>query len=154
MKKTVFILMALCLLATGCSASPSAPEPEHAVQSSPVPADVDIEALFSAIKEGQWEYVACVPFDDRACGLAGAVLFTESGAHDSCGVAFLDYEGHYQRCGVGAAPADEPELRYLGNGAVTFRLNDKDGLPYDYTLTISIDGGDVHFVAEDSLNNQ
>lgn len=153
-KRLFFLLMALCLITSGCSASVSVPEPGHAVQSSPAPADVDIKAMFSAVKEDRWEYVACVLFDDHASGLTGAVLFTEDGVYDSCGVAFLDDEGRYQRCGVGAAPADEPELRYLGDGAVAFRLNDKDGIPYDYTLTISIDGSDVHFTAVDGSDNQ
>ena len=47
--------------------------------------------------------------------------------------------------------SDEPDFQYLGDGAVTFKLETEDGTIYNYTLTISIDGGNVNFKAEDNL---
>ena len=40
---------------------------------------------------------------------------------------------------------------YLGDGAVTFKQETEDGRIYHYTLTISIDGSNVNFKAEDNL---
>ena len=110
----------------------------------------EIMAMFSRVKEAEWEYADCVVFPDRASGRIGAVLFTdeEKGTSD---VAFFDAEGYCQRCGTYAKAAAEPALTYLGDGAVTFKLQTEDGVIYDYTVTISINDSTVYFKAEDNL---
>ena len=50
-----------------------------------------------------------------------------------------------------ARMSDEPDFQYLGGGAVTFKLETEDGIIYNYTITISIDGSNVNFKAEDDL---
>ena len=83
-------------------------------------------------------------------GRVGAVLFWDS-QKETTNVAFFDAEGDYQQCGTYAKTAAEPGFTYLGEGTVTFRLETEEGAIYSYTLTLSIDGGDVTFKAQDDL---
>ena len=57
----------------------------------------------------------------------------------------------YTHLGTYARMSDEPDFQYLGGGAVTFKLETEDGIIYNYTITISIDGSNVNFKAEDDL---
>ncbi len=110
----------------------------------------DITSMFSRAQEADWEYIDCVLIPDHASDRIGAVLFWNN-MNKTSNVAFFDANGYYQQCGTyGKMPA-EPDFTYLGDGAVTFKLEAENGTIYNYTLTISIDGNNVNFIAEDDL---
>lgn len=94
--------------------------------------------------------VDCVLASDKAFGCEAVILFTESGKY-TAGVAFADADGNSQICGVEAKMHSEPELTYLGNGEVAFKLQTEDGTAYNCRITFSKDGENVSFKAEDDL---
>ena len=110
----------------------------------------DIASMFSDIAEEEWEYVDGIQMPDHASGRIGSVLFRDN-TQGTSNVAFFDSQGYSQQCGTDAELAVEPDFTYLGNGAVTFKLKTEDGVTYNYTLTISVDGENVYFKAEDDL---
>ena len=116
-------------------------------------AQEDIASMFSHVQETDWDYIDCVLTPDSACGRVGAVLFW-NGRNETSNVAFFDADGFYQPCGVYAGMPTEPDFKYLGDGAVTFKLKTDEDATYNYTLTISMDDGNVHFKAEDDLAKQ
>lgn len=109
--------------------------------------------MFSLVQETDWEYIDCVLIPDHASDRVGAVLFRNDKEQTS-NVAFFDADGYFQQCGTYARMSDEPDFQYLGGGAVTFKLETEDGIIYNYTITISIDGSNVNFKAEDDLPNK
>lgn len=113
----------------------------------------DIISLFDQSRETDWEYIDCILISDHASDHIGAVLFRDD-QKQTGNVAFFDENGVYQKCGVSAKIPDEPDFTYLGDGAVTFKLEADDGTIYNCTLTISIDDGNVTFKAEDDLPEQ
>ena len=110
----------------------------------------DLISVFAEVREPEWEYVDCAIFPDLAYGQIGAVLFWDTKKATSS-VAFFDENGCFQQCGTYARMADSPDFTYLGNGKVTYQMQTDAGEIYTYVLTISIDGSDVLFVAEDNL---
>ena len=96
------------------------------------------------------KYIDCVLIPDHASDRVGAVLFRND-KEQSSNVAFFDADGYFQQYGTYARMSDEPDFQYLGGGAVTFKLETEDGIIYNYTITISIDGSNVNFKAEDDL---
>lgn len=78
-------------------------------------------------------------------------FFFWNSTNKTSNVAFFDGDGYFQQSGIYAKAADEPNFTYLGDGAVTYQLKHEDGIVYNYTLTISIDGGGVNFKAESDL---
>ena len=54
-----------------------------------------------------------------------------------------------QEAGPAARAVDPPELTYVGEGKVVFLLEKEDGSTTNYALTLSIDGEDVHFEAQE-----
>ena len=126
------------------------PKTEEPKAEEPETEEPELRSMFHRKKDAAWEYIDSVPFSDGACGRVGAVLFWDS-QKETTNVAFFDAEGDYQQCGTYAKTAAEPGFTYLGEGTVTFRLETEEGAIYSYTLTLSIDGGDVTFKAQDDL---
>ena len=113
----------------------------------------DIMFMFSQAKETDWEYIDCVLISDHAGDRIGAVLFWDDKKKTS-NVAFFDEDGYFQQCSTYAKVSAKSDFTYLGDGAVKFKLETDDGTIYNYTITISIDGGNVNFTAEDDLPKQ
>ncbi|MEQ2457151.1 hypothetical protein [Flavonifractor hominis] len=113
----------------------------------------DIVSMFSQVKKNDWEYIDCVLISDYASDCVGAVLFWDD-EKETSNVAFFDADGFYQQCGTYAKMSANPAFTYLGDGCVTYELEKEDGTTYHYTLTISIDGNNVNFKAEDDFLKQ
>ncbi len=159
----IFILMTVCILGmSACGSKDTMPETSDSV-SNPVQitdtsnlngekiwSEQDIASMFSLVQEIDWEYIDCVLIPDHASDRIGAVLFRNDKEKTS-NVAFFDADGYFQQYGTYARMSDEPDFQYLGDGAVTFKLETEAGTIYNYTLTISIDGSNVNFKAEDNL---
>lgn len=111
----------------------------------------ELEQLFSGIREQDWELLDCAPFPDNAEGYAGAALFRDQ---EKCGAAFLEADGSFQRCSIGAKPEDELGLTYLGEGSISFFLEGEDGQPCEWTLSIQVDGENVTFKAQSEDGQQ
>ena len=157
MKKVLaFLLLTACLLGLcGCESPGEPPTFAPAVEVTEQPAEKewteqDLLSSFTAIKEENWSMTDCVLFSDKAYGCVGAVLFQHE--NGTAHVAFFDEEGGHQQCGFGDRPADEPELRYLGNGLAAFKLQTDDGTVYGLKLSFSREGSNVYFKAESELN--
>ena len=159
----IFILMTVCILEMSSFGSKDAmPKTSDSVSNPVQNADTsnlneekiwseqDIASMFSHAQETDWEYIDCVLIPDHASDRIGAVLFWDDKQQTS-NVAFFDADGCFQQCGTYAKMSVEPDFMYLGDGAVTFKLETEDGTIYNYTLTISIDGSNVNFKAEDDL---
>ncbi|MGN1002494.1 MAG: lipoprotein [Oscillospiraceae bacterium] len=162
----VFMLTTVCILAiTGCGSKDAVPEISDPVSNPIQNADTgkaneeknwseqDLMSMFSLAQETDWEYIDCALIPDHASDRIGAVLFWDDKMETS-NVAFFDADGYYQQCGTYAKVSAQPDFTYLGNGAVTFKLENDDGIIYRYTITISIDGSNVNFKAEDDLPKQ
>ena len=112
----------------------------------------EIIDMFYSMTNGKigLEYLACALMPDRASDRIGAVLFknTEDG---TINVAFFDERGYSQQCGVYAKVAESPELIYLGNGTVTFKLETNEHNIYNCNINICIKDGNVAFVMTDDL---
>ena len=50
-------------------------------------------------------------------------------------VAFIDNEGDFQKLGISAELAPEPEFTYIGNGVVSFKLLTVEGTLYTVSYT-------------------
>lgn len=107
----------------------------------------EIAAMFSQVKKKDWEYIDSVLIPDYASDCVGAVLFWDGGKQSS-NVAFFDADGYFQQSGAYAKMSEDPNFTYLGDGSVTYKLEKEDGTIVDFTLTISIAGGNVQFKAE------
>ncbi len=108
----------------------------------------DVTLMFSRVQETDWEYIDCVLMPDHASDRIGAVLFWDDKKGTS-NVAFFNADGFYHQCGTYAKLSAKPDFSYLGDGAVTFKLEADDGTIYNFTITISIDGSNVNFKTED-----
>lgn len=112
----------------------------------------DITDMFYNMENSdKLKYIDSVVMPDRAFDRIGAVLFyTVNGAVE---VAFFDEYGFAQRCfwSFHAKAADPPDLTYLGNGALSFKLETENHTIGCYTLTIDADG--VEDIAVDELKN-
>ena len=112
----------------------------------------DIADMFYNMTNGEIgiEYLDCVLIPDYASERIGAVLFenTQDGTTE---VAFFDVNGYAQQCGIYAKAAETPELTYIGDGTVTFKLEMDEDIIYNCTVSISVEGGNTKFViTEDS----
>ena len=159
----IFILMTVCILEmSSCGSKDAMPKTSDSVSNPVQNADTsnlneekiwseqDIASMFSHAQETDWEYIDCVLIPDHASDRIGAVLFWNE-KNQTSNVAFFDADGYFQQCGTYAKMPVEPDFMYLGDGAVTFKLETEDGTIYNFTLTISIDGSNVDFKAEDDL---
>lgn len=112
----------------------------------------EITEMFYSMTNGEigLQYLDCILMSDRASDRIGAVLFKniEDGTTN---IAFFDERGYSQQCGIYANVADYPELTYLGNGTVTFKLETDEHIIYNCTVSISVDGGNTAFVMTDDL---
>lgn len=108
----------------------------------------DVTSMFSRVQKKDWRYIDCVLMPDHASDRVGAVLFRDD-QKETSSVAFFNADGFYQQCGTYAKLSEKPDFTYLGDGAVTFKLESDDGTIYNFTITISIDGSNVNFKAED-----
>lgn len=169
-KRTVFILLTLLLLTL--SACKKQPEPAMATQTSPAqtepaeepapeaPAELepepekersqaDIRRMYEAIKEPGWEFLDCLVAPDKANSCVGAALYWNGEA--STLVRFFDETGYSYCAGPVAKAAEDPGFTYLGDGAVTFRLQTDDRTVYDYTLRLAVSDTGANWTASDSL---
>ncbi|MBQ2705171.1 MAG: hypothetical protein IJF60_00005 [Agathobacter sp.] len=96
------------------------------------------------------EFLDCVVMPDYASNRIGAVLFedTEDGTTN---IAFFDAEGYAQQCGIYAKVADAPDLTYVGDGTVTFKLELDEYIIYNCNISILLDDGNVAFEISDDL---
>lgn len=108
----------------------------------------DLITMYSDIQEDDWAYLDCVLMPDRAYDRIGAVLFLDTGK-GTCNTAFFDADGDFQQSGTAVRIADDPELTYLGDGTVSFKLISEDDTVYTYALAFSIQGNHVSFQAKD-----
>ncbi len=157
----IFILTTVCVLGLSSqSRKDSVPEASVFV-STPVQSveagnpdegknwsEQDVTIMFSRVQEKDWEYIDCVLMPDHASDRIGAVLFWNDKKKTS-NVAFFNAEGFYHQCGTYAKLSAKPDFTYLGDDAVTFKLESDDGTIYHFTITISIDGSNVNFKTED-----
>lgn len=145
------ILAALLLTAAGCGETvPETQTPSPVAEQTPAPSwtEETVCALFEGSREPGQEVVDAVVFSDFAYDRVGAVLFREE--EKGSGVAVLDAQGLAQRCGFVLHPAEEPEMTYLGEGAMTFVLKEESGAAAPQKLTFSADGeGNITFRSED-----
>lgn len=110
-----------------------------------------IDMFYSAnSQKSEYECIACTLFSDYASNRIGAVLFedTEDGTTK---VAFFDAQGYSQQCGIHAKVADESDFTYLGDGAVTFKLETNEKIIYNCTISISVSGNTTAFEIMDDL---
>ncbi|WP_158579236.1 hypothetical protein [Pseudoflavonifractor sp. AF19-9AC] len=156
------VLMLSFLSVCGCQSEPSSaslPASSQSSQSSsgdlslPNPeeevvwSEKMLETLFSQKQEETWEYLDCALFSDKAFDRVGVVLFQDPD-DGTCNTAFFDADGYFALCGIRAQPAEEPDLTYLGNGAVSFRAVYEDGHSYLFTITFSEEEHRVNFVVD------
>ena len=101
-------------------------------------------------QENEYEYIACTLISDHASDCIGAVLFKDN-EDGTTKVAFFNEQGYSQQCGIYEKVADDPAFTYLGDGAVTFKLETDEQIIYNCTITISVDGNKVAFEIMDDL---
>ena len=118
-------------------------EPEHEWTQE------DIRRMYQNIQESDWVFIDCLVTPDRANGCVGAALYWDG--KESTLVRFFDEDGYSYCAGPVAKTAQDADFAYLGDGAVTFRLQTDDAAEYDYTLTLEKTGEGVNWTAKDSL---
>lgn len=106
-----------------------------------------IRSLFESNADEDWNYIEYVAVDDDAFDRIGVILYTV-GDSEKTNVAFMTEDGSMQHCGIEAVLDTPSGFTYLGNGAVTFKVYNKDGIKYTQKITLSIEGTDVNFVSE------
>lgn len=163
MKKisTIFLMFIYTIVIVACG--------HQNVSQDAMSANEDIETSSSQNKENIWreqdvmnmyygmtngetglEYLDCVLMPDYAGGRIGAVLFADT-EEGTTNIAFFNAEGYAQQCGVYAKAADIPDLIYLGEGEVTFKLETDEHIVYNCNISIAVDDSDVEFVITDDL---
>lgn len=111
----------------------------------------DIIDMFYRANSQESEYIACTLISDHASNRIGAVLF-EDNEDGTIKVAFFDKQGYSQQCGIHAKVAEDPTFTYLGDGAVTFKLETEEQIIYNCTISITVDGNKTAFVITDDLH--
>ena len=106
----------------------------------------DIQPIQSS--HGDCPVLDCVPVTDGAYGMVGVALYWDEDRASTI-VSFLAADGTSQEAGPAARAVEPPELTYVGEGTVVFLLEKEDGSTTNYALTLSIDGEDVHFEAQE-----
>lgn len=168
-RKLVILLAALIF---GLAACAKPVEPDPAAEAPPVlvlpvedtaPAQVpeeapepekewtqeDVRWMYQSIAKPEWTLLDCLVTPDRANGCVGAALYWDG--KESTLVRFFDEDGYSYCAGPVAKTAQDAGFAYLGDGAVTFRLQTDDAAEYDYTLTLEKTGEGVNWTAKDSL---
>ena len=163
MKKVriVLFLFLYTISITACtnkevSQAPSSPEYDIETTTShdeeSIWREQDIMNMYYSMTNGEIgvEYLDCVLMPDNAGGRIGAVLFEDT-KEGTTNIAFFNAEGYSQQCGVYAKVADAPDLTYLGEGVVTFKLVTDEHIVYNCNISIAVDDSDVEFVITDDL---
>lgn len=85
---------------------------------------------------------------DNAYERIGAVLLKDrdTGAAE---VAFIDNEGDFQKLGISAELAPEPEFTYIGNGVVSFKLLTVEGTLYTCEVSFTKENDEIKFVVKE-----
>ena len=85
---------------------------------------------------------------DNAYERIGAVLLKDrdTGAAE---VAFIDNEGDFQKLGISAELAPEPEFTYIGNGVVSFKLLTVEGTLYTCEVSFTKENDEIKFVVNE-----
>ncbi len=147
------LLCALSLCACGASELPAAPAP---AASAPAPSataaaltEDDLVAMLCDFEGVDASCVlGCVLAPDGAYERVGVVLY-EDRAEGMVYAAFMHAYGSCQRCGLSGKPAPDLELKYLGDGTVSFRLV-FDGVENLCKLSFSVEDGNVLFASSTS----
>lgn len=151
----LFAVLLLVFALASCgqpAAQPEAPAPQpEAEQPAQQPLEDDAEPVLPVpdLGEGR-QAVDAVAVDDGAFDLVSVVAFVgESRGYTH--FAFVEADGTFQMCGVGAMPADDSKLEYLGNATVGMTLvDDQTGEDLYHTIAYSNDGqGNVNFELRD-----
>ena len=94
----------------------------------------------------------CVLADDGAYDLAGVVIYEDDELSPLC-VAFVGFDGYYNRVGIHAGLTDDLPLTYLGNAVVEFSATGEDDAgPGRFAVEFFRDGDGVNFrIVEDEI---
>ncbi len=95
------------------------------------------------------EFVDCEVISDGASERVGAILLQETDT-GMAEVAFMDAEGYFQKIGLAAKAAEEPEFTYVGNGIVSVQLLTDEGEPYTCEITFTQKDNEIKYVRKDS----
>lgn len=139
MRKYLLLLIVLIILLSGCgkniaeSAAAGDQTGEGAAVIRVELSEPEIQNMFLEYAESGWIMVDCVPVTDSDYGIVGVVQYTTE-EYDGCCFDFLRMDGPLQ-VGVGANPAGEDRLVYLGGDTVTCELVRETG--EIYTCTVS-----------------
>lgn len=147
------VLCALCLCACGAPETAVTPAP---AASAPAPSPTaaaltedDLAAMLCGFEGVDASCVlGCVLAPDGAYDRVGVVLYEDRG-EGLVYAAFMDAYGSCQRCGLSGLPASDVDLRYLGGGAVSFRLL-LDGVETLCQICFSVEDGNVLFTSATS----
>lgn len=101
-------------------------------------------------QDDHWEIVDCEVISDHAFERVGAVLLKDSDA-GTTEVALMDGEGYFQKLGISAELAEEPEFSYLGNGVISFQLLTAEGTPYPCEVHFSFENNAIRYTVKDLL---
>lgn len=161
MKKCLILILMVAWGISGCSSQDAALDRSAPADSSVQNiseqeeswSEQDIISMFDEVKEADWEYIDCELMPDHVGDRVGAVLFRDA-RKETGNVAFFDADGCYQMAGTDGKISDQPDFTYLGDGAVTVKLETEAGTVYHYMLTISINDSGIYFKAEDDLPAQ
>ncbi len=97
----------------------------------------------------KYEYIDYVFISDNAYGFVGAVLFCDNDRGTS-NIALFDKDGYYQECGTFAKLSDNAEFTYLGDGTVSFQLDETDGEVSTIKFTYTSDNnGNVCWIVDE-----
>ena len=140
MKTGVLMLIIIALL-TGCSRgaekTDALSENTAGESSGPVIrmelSELEIQNMFLAYAEAGWIMVDCVPVTDSDYGIIGVVQYTTC-EDKGCCFDFLKLNGP-MKIGVGARPAGEDRLVYMGGDTISCELLKNGG--EIYTCTVS-----------------
>lgn len=168
MKRLIFIILTILLTVTfsACSNGSDTPDISNSStaneQSSATQnqysdkewSEQEILTLFEAKAESNWTIIDCVRVADFAHDRIGVVLFVDND-NKHTNLAFMNAEGYYALCGTKAQLSTPAELKYCGNGIVTFMVQTDDGVAYECKITFSQseDRRETNFVLEDNLQD-
>lgn len=162
MKKVSIILFLFLyiILMTACSNKDVAQEPASGYDIETVASqneeiilrEQDVMNMYYSMinREIGLEYLDCVLMPDNAGDRIGAVLFSDT-EEGTTNIAFFNSDGYAQQCGVYAKAAGTPDLTYLGDGVVTFKLVTDEHITYNCNISIAVDDSVVEFIITDDL---
>ncbi|EHI59180.1 hypothetical protein [Hungatella hathewayi] len=110
----------------------------------------NIKNKFSARfnQDAHLEIVDYEVISDYAFERVGAVLLKDIDM-GTVEVAFMDSEGYFQKMGISAELASEPEFAYIGNGVVSLKLLTVDGTIYTCEVSFSKENDEIKYTVKD-----